>query len=81
MAGRGGKPSLKERRKKALYIKISIFGVLFIGLVGGIAYGTRLPQVTVQSVQVTGLDESKATEVVQRVLHGSYGLVIPKHVS
>jgi cell division septal protein FtsQ len=72
---------LKDKRRRRGYVTFA-GAVLFVSLVvGGIAYGTRLPQFSVREVTIEGAvraDRARVEAAVQNELSGSYLGVIPK---
>lgn len=75
---------LKDKRRRESYLWYGAVCTFALALIGGVAYLSRLPEVTVTSVAVTGAvyaDEKAVTEVVNKTLDGTYALVVPKRLS
>lgn len=78
------KVRLKDKRRRASYTVLAVYGLLTVAVLGGIAYTSRLPQFTVQTVKISGaqhVSEESVRAVVDEKLHGTYGLLIPKRLS
>jgi cell division septal protein FtsQ len=75
------KASLKERRQAWAYALIIGAVLLFIVIIGGIAYAVRLPDVTLSSIEISGENFTTASDiekVVRDQLAGSYLFLIPR---
>ena len=75
---------LKDKRRRTSYVFVSAVALLACAVLGGVAYLTRLPQVTVASVVVEGAVHVSGEEVRQTtedILDGTYGLLLPKRMT
>lgn len=75
---------LKDKRRRASYAVLAVYGLITVAVFGSIAYVSRLPQFTVQSVRISGVQhvsEESVRSVVDEKLNGAYGLLIPKRLS
>ena len=78
------KVRLKDKRRRASYAVLAVYGLLTVAVIGAVAYASRLPQFTIQTVHVSGaqhVSEESVRTVVDEKLDGSYGLLIPKRLS
>lgn len=84
MAREVRKLSLKERRRRGFIVKASLAVFLLVLCVGGVAYGSRVPAVTVSQIKVNGataVSSEDIEKVVAKSLEGSYAFLIPKKMS
>lgn len=78
------KVRLKDKRRRASYVTLGVYASLVLVVLGGVAYVSRLPQVSVTAVQVEGASHvsvADITSVVENKLSGTYGLLIPKRLA
>ena len=78
------KVRLSERRRRKSYVSFALIGALVLCTIGGVAYATRLPAVTVSEVSVSGVlrgDEALIKEAVDKELDGTYALLVPKRLA
>lgn len=84
MAREVRKLSLKERRRRGLVIKASLSIFLLVLCVGGVAYASRIPAVTISHITVNGataVSPEQIEKVVAKTLEGSYAFLIPRRMS
>lgn len=77
------KVRLKDRRRRESYIAYGMYALIIVSLLGGIAYATRLTQFSVSEVRVVGVTHAPTeaiTAEVQKVLSGTYALLVPKRM-
>lgn len=68
----------------ASYLTYAAYAFLVVTIIGGVAYASRLPQVTVTHVTIEGVvraDEVLVHERVMTALDGTYAFLIPKRMS
>jgi hypothetical protein len=78
------KVRLKDRRRRESYIVYALYAVGVLLVLGALAYITRLPQLSVGTVRVEGavlVSETAVQAEVEKVLAGSYALLVPKRMS
>jgi cell division septal protein FtsQ len=79
-----GKVRLKDRRRRESYLVYALIGVVFVLVLGAVAYLTRVPSVTVIQVRVEGArvaNQDAIAAASQAVLNGTYGLLVPKRMA
>ncbi len=84
MSAKRSSVRLKDRRQRESYVLYGVVFVLVSAALVGTAYVTRLPDVTISSISVTGavhVDVGAVSSTVEAVLDGSYALVVPKRMS
>ena len=72
---------LRDRRRRILWMRFGIVAVLLIVAIGGVAFVSRLPEVTVATVSVTGasaVDAAAVQAIAEEKLAGSYAFIVPK---
>ena len=78
-----GRVSLAQRRKKWRIVWFSLAGVLLIALVAGFLYVVRLPELSIQTVTVSGAYALSADDIrtaAERELSDSGLVLIPRHM-
>lgn len=81
---RGNKVRLKDRRRRESYLSSALIAAVIVLLLGGVAYASRLPAVTIQTVTVEGAVQADATAIqtaVEMIIDGTYVLLIPKRMT
>lgn len=78
------KVRLKDKRRRASYVSLGVYTFLVLAALAGVAYASRLPQVSVTTVHVVGASHVPVADVaavVESKLSGTYGLLIPKRLA
>lgn len=78
------KVRLKDRRRLRSYISALMYAALLVALLGGVAYVSRLPELTVATVEIEGAthtDRDAVYATVVDALHGSYLFLVPRRMS
>jgi cell division septal protein FtsQ len=70
-----------KKRRKVKTVKMVVFGILFICILGGVISIVRLPTFTISEIQVKGLQSASTQDVINEIdtkIGGNYALVLPK---